>query len=197
MARESTLHSFDIAIHPEELKHCPRCAGDLVWREIAERVRPVCERCGFTFFFNLKVGAGVLVDVEGKVLLTRRAIEPGKGQWCLPAGFVEYDETPEEAARRECQEETGLAVELDGLFGVYHYRHDPRGRGILILYVAHTVGGELKAGDDADEVGLFAPDGLPPLAFRSHREALVEWRRRREMTDPDDRSIASHLPEEM
>ena len=87
------MHSFDIAIHPEELKHCPRCGEELVWQQVAGRMRPVCKGCGFTFFFNLKVGAGVLVAVGGKVLLTRRAIPPGKGEWCLPAGFVEYDDS--------------------------------------------------------------------------------------------------------
>ncbi len=178
------MHSFDISIRPEELKHCPCCAGELTWRRVAGRMRPVCERCGFIFFFNLKVGAGVVVEVEGKVLLIRRAIPPGKDKWCLPAGFVEYDESPEEGASRECQEETGLTVELDGLWGVYHYRHDPRGRGILVLYSAHIVDGELKAGDDAEEVDFFPPASLPPIAFRSHRAALAEWRRRRGDTRP-------------
>lgn len=175
------MRPFDITLQPKELKHCPRCTEQLTWRQVAGRLRPVCKRCGFIFFFNLKVGAGVLVEVEGEVLLTRRAIPPGKGKWCLPAGYVEYDETPEEAARRECQEETGLTVELDGLLGVYHYRHDPRGRGVLILYLAHIVNGELKAGDDAEEVDFFDPGSLPPISFPSHRAALTEWRRRRGM----------------
>ena len=140
------------------------------------RSRPICQRCGSVIYFNLKVGAGVLVERGGGVLLTRRAIEPGLGHWCLPAGFVEYDESPAEAALRECLEETGFLVELDGLQGVYYYSQDPRGNGILVMYRAHIVGGELAPGDDADQARFFSPDGLPEdISFRAHRQVLAEW----------------------
>ena len=85
----------------------------------------------------------------------------------------------EETARREVREETGLIVELGPLFGVYSYFDDPRQHGIIILYLAHIVGGALQAGDDAAEVAYYSPDGLPSIeeiGFASHRRALREWR---------------------
>ena len=172
--RRKGTETFDITIRPEELAYCPRCGKELSWKEVGGKHRRHCQHCGHVFFVNLKMGAGVIVVEEGKILLTQRAIPPGIGKWCLPAGFVEYDESPQEAACRECREETGLVVELEGLFGVYHYHHEPNERGVLILYAAHRVGGTLQAGDDAQAVDFFPLEELPPIAFRSHREALAE-----------------------
>ncbi len=164
-----------------DVKYCPKCATELVWRRDGERQRPTCPACGFVFYFNPVVGAGVLVEVERRVVLVRRGVEPKRGLWCLPAGYVEADERAEEAAVREVREETGLEVELDGMLGVYTFGHEPP-TGVLILYAAHTVGGELRAGDDAQEVRAFAPEDLPAddqIAFRTHLQALRDWRRAR------------------
>jgi 8-oxo-dGTP diphosphatase len=158
-------------------KFCPHCAGRLAPKMVDQRERLVCQECGFIFYINPKVAAGVLIEIEGRVLLVRRGIEPHFGCWTLPAGFTEYGETIEETAIRECREETGLEVELDNLLGVYSVNSDFYGHLVLVLYSAHLVGGEMVAGDDASEVGLFAPDELPKdLAFQAHREALLEWR---------------------
>jgi ADP-ribose pyrophosphatase YjhB (NUDIX family) len=143
---------------------------------IDERERLVCQECGFIFYINPKVAAGALIEDEGRVVLVRRAVEPRVGYWALPSGFTEYGETVEETAIRECREETGLEVELDGLLGVYSVQSNFYGHLILILYSAHVVGGELTAGDDASEVGLFAPAELPTdIAFQAHRQALHNW----------------------
>lgn len=175
---DANVKDMSITVIEEGVKFCPRCGGKLHQELSAGRLRPVCHECGLVFYTNIKVGAGVLVERGGQVLLIRRAIPPGLGQWCLPSGFVEDDESPEEAAIRECQEETGLEVVLKGLLGVYHYRHNSRGSGVLILYGADIQRGELVAGDDAIEVGFFSPENLPPIAFRTHRQALEEWLQR-------------------
>jgi ADP-ribose pyrophosphatase YjhB (NUDIX family)/predicted GNAT family acetyltransferase len=164
-----------------DVTYCPKCATELVWRHSGERDRPTCPNCGFVFYFNPLVGAGALVETDGKVVLVRRGVEPKVGYWSLPAGYVEADERAEAAAARETQEETGLEVEIDDMLGVYSFGHDPP-TGVLILYSAYTRGGQLRAGDDAQEVGVFGPDELPPddqIAFQTHRQALRDWRRAR------------------
>jgi ADP-ribose pyrophosphatase YjhB (NUDIX family) len=140
------------------------------------RTRRVCPECGFVHFVDPKVGAGVLAVRDGKVVLVRRAMVPAIGSWCLPSGFVEYDEAPYEAAARECLEETGLRVELTGLLEISQYANDARGAGIIILYQGQVVGGQPRAGDDASEVGFFGPEELPEdIAFPSNRRALTRW----------------------
>ena len=157
-------------------KFCPHCAGRLAPKVIDEKERQVCQECGFIFYLNPKVAAGALIEVEGRVVLVRRGIEPHLGSWTLPAGFTEYGETIEETAIRECREETGLEIELDDLLGVYSVNSDFYGPLVLVLYSAHVAGGELIAGDDASEVGLFAPAELPTdIAFQAHRQALRDW----------------------
>ena len=124
-----------------------------------------------------KVGAGVLAELDGKVVLVRRAVVPALGSWCLPSGFVEYDEDPAQAAVRECLEETGLEVRLTSLLEVSQYVNDSRGPGIVVLYRGQIVGGEPLPGDDASEVGFFGPDDMPDdIAFPSNRRALARWR---------------------
>jgi 8-oxo-dGTP diphosphatase len=159
-------------------KFCPHCAGQLAPQMIEGRERLVCQECGFIFYLNPKVAAGVLIENEGRVVLVRRGIEPHVGSWTLPAGFTEYGETVEETAIRECHEETGLEIELDDLLGVYSVNSDFYGHLVLVLYFAHIVDGELIAGDDASEVALFAPAELPTdIAFQAHHQALLDWRK--------------------
>jgi ADP-ribose pyrophosphatase YjhB (NUDIX family)/GNAT superfamily N-acetyltransferase len=148
--------------------------------EVAGRVRELCPECGFVLYRNPVPGVGVLVEMEGKILLVQRGQAPFEGWWALPAGYIEADESVEEAAVRECKEETGLDVELLELFGVYSFPEGPVQSGIIIFFRAQPVGGELRAGDDAQAVRSFSPDELPErLAFRTHREVLERWRKSR------------------
>jgi ADP-ribose pyrophosphatase YjhB (NUDIX family)/ribosomal protein S18 acetylase RimI-like enzyme len=144
--------------------------------EVSGRTRLVCPDCGFVLYQNPVPGAGVLVEMEGGVVLIRRGHEPHKGRWALPSGFIEADESTHEAAVRECKEETGLDVELVELFGVDSFPEGPVQSGIIIFYRARPVGGELRPGDDADEAAIFLPDALPPdVGFRTHRTVLARW----------------------
>ncbi|MGC9334392.1 MAG: NUDIX domain-containing protein [Anaerolineae bacterium] len=165
---------------PLELNYCPRCGHALEGRNAFGRVRRYCPACDRIVFREHKVAAAVIVEHDGEVLLVRRRLNPRRGLWSLPAGFVDFDETPAQAAVRECREETGLEVEIVGLLdviaGAGHGDAD-----IVIVYRARWVGGEqledhLEAADDVDCVAFFAPDDLPPLAFRATREAIDKWR---------------------
>jgi 8-oxo-dGTP diphosphatase len=159
-------------------RYCPHCAHPLEKRVAFGRQRPVCPACGFIHFRDPKVGVSVLVEENGRVLLVRRAIEPGLGKWCLPSGFIEWDEAPDLAAVRECAEETGLQVAISELLDAIQYTADFRGAGINLTYRARVTGGTLRPGDDADAAHFFAPSELPSLetiAFASHRQALEQW----------------------
>ncbi len=138
-------------------------------------MRPTCPSCAYIWYRNPVPAAGVILVRDGCVLLVKRKFEPRAGWWCLPAGFMEAGETPEQSAVRELQEETGVIAQLTGLFGVYAGFDDPRVRAVLILYTGDATGGEERAGDDAIELAWFPLDALPDeLAFASHRQALAE-----------------------
>ena len=162
-----------------EYNFCPRCGQPLQDTFLHGRVRPTCPACGYVVYLDPKVGAGVVVELDGKVVMVRRAMNPMRGHWSLPSGYVERDEAPDATAVRETREETGLEVVLDNLLNVYSFSHEGTGgRGVLVLYAAHATGGELRAGDDAAEVGTFGPDEIPPdVAFATHRQALRDWQR--------------------
>ena len=154
---------------PGEFSFCPMCAAELTHRRLAGRDRSVCPSCGYVHWRNPGVGAAVLVRHEdGRVLLIRRA--PGStkpGLWAIPAGYVDYGEDVREAARREMQEETGLIVDIGEAVFVASNFHDPAKLTVGIWFVGTITGGILEAGDDADDVGYFALDDLPPLAFET------------------------------
>ncbi len=142
-------------------------------------MRPTCPQCRYIWYRNPVPAAGVILVRDGNVLLVKRKYEPRAGYWCLPAGFMEAGETPEQSATRELLEETGVIAQLSGLFGVYAGFDDPRVRAVLILYTGMATGGEERAGDDAIELAWYPLDALPhDIAFASHRQALAELRER-------------------
>ncbi len=135
-------------------------------------VRPVCPQCGWIHFIDPKVAAAVLIEQDGRVLLVRRANEPFRGLWTLPAGFINGGEDPAEAAARECLEETGLFVNITRVLDVIAGREHERGADFIIVYHAEVLRGELIPADDADAAEWFARNELPPLAFRATQKVL-------------------------
>ena len=163
---------------PGRPRFCARCGFPMAERDLGDRRRPVCPRCGWTYYAKNAVGAAVLIEQEGRVLLVRRAHDPYVGQWMLPAGFVEYGEDASATAVREAEEECALRVRLIRTFGIYFGTDDPRNPSYLVVYRAapDPPGQTPRPGDDAAEVAWFPPDGLPPdVAFQGHRAALADW----------------------
>jgi len=110
------------------------------------------------------------------VLLIRRANNPFRGLWTLPAGFVDAEEDPARAAERECLEETGLRVRVTGVMDVIAGLEHPRGANTIIFYRAELLSGQLTARDDADQAAFFPLDDLPPLAFQATKRILERLR---------------------
>ena len=156
---------------------CPHCA--------TRTERPlVCDRCGWRWYANPLPAAAVLLerpsgpDGEPAILLLRRTVEPGRGWWDLPAGYLDPDESFETAARREAAEEAGIQVRLTALSGVYH---SPAANAVTVVYCARPVDPEAPVAPDAEsdahawvprtEVGAW----LDRMAFPSMRAAVADW----------------------
>ncbi len=136
-----------------------------------------CTICGRRNYLNAKPAAGVLILQGGWVLLVRRSIEPFKGYWDIPGGFLGPRELPEAAARREIEEETGLQAHGLSFLGFYLDDYDYQGQQYVILniYFVAEATGEPRAGDDASDVGWFSLDALPPnIAFVHARQVLAD-----------------------
>jgi ADP-ribose pyrophosphatase YjhB (NUDIX family) len=159
-------------------RFCPLCGKELLKGEREGRVRVFCpdDSCGYVFYQNPIPAAGAVIVEDSQVLLVKRAHPPRIGWWCLPAGFMEWNEHPSVTAIREVGEETGLEIRLSGLFEIYTGTDDPRSNAVLILYLADIVGGRMQASDDALEVCFFPFNALPhEIAFESHIRALADY----------------------
>jgi mutator protein MutT len=168
-------------LHPHDESHtyrfCPRCGGSLEVRTLkpTEPDRLVCMSCGFVFYIDPKVAVGTIIRTEAdKIVLVRRAIDPGYGKWVFPGGYVDRGETLMAAAVREAREECGLQVHLDGLVNIYSY---PGRAPIIIVYAATAIGGALCVDDECLETAEFDSSSIPwdNLAFRSTNEALRDF----------------------
>ncbi len=162
------------AIVDHEKLYCPYCGVPLGSREHEGRERHYCEQEGRFIYENpIPAATGVVVDGKGRLLLVRRNVDPGRGEWALPGGFVETGESPAEAAAREVEEETGLRAEDPRLIEIIHQNSEYYGTSLLIIgYRFETFQGNIEPGDDASEVDFFDPKELPPLAFESHRRIV-------------------------
>ncbi|MGE0705147.1 MAG: NUDIX domain-containing protein [Vicinamibacterales bacterium] len=167
--------------HPHDdanaYRFCPRCGGTLELRLLksTEPPRLVCADCGFVFYLDPKVAVGTIIRSEsGRIVLVRRAIEPGYGKWVFPGGYVDRGESILDAAVREAREECGLDVELEGLVNIYSY---PGASLVVIVYAARAIGGSLAVDDESLEASEFTADAIPwpELAFRSTGDGLRDY----------------------
>jgi ADP-ribose pyrophosphatase YjhB (NUDIX family) len=139
-------------------KFCPRCGYSLLENrsESNGAQRGICLNCGFIYYPVSKPCVGVFVLKENKVLLVRRAVEPFKGQWDIPGGFLEKGEDPVEGAIREVREETGFNIKIAKILGIFmdEYGRD-REATLNICYTASVIGGTPGAGSDATAMDWF------------------------------------------
>jgi ADP-ribose pyrophosphatase YjhB (NUDIX family) len=159
-------------------RFCPKCGSTLSKRRLKEfePERLVCTQCFFVMYLNPKVAAGTVIEYEGGIVLLRREIDPRRGFWVHPGGFVDRGETVEAAARRETREEVGLDVEITRLLGAFSF-HDSE--VVVVTFAARVISGTPVVGDESLEVATFAPNEIPwaDLAFPSTELALREYLR--------------------
>ncbi len=140
-------------------------------RVLEGRERLVCGDCSKILYENpLPATCAVTFDDTGRVLLTRRAVEPEIGEWCLPGGFIEIDETPQECVLRELYEETGIIGEITRQLGVEGQTSWLYVNVVIAGFLVRAVEGELRAGDDVSEAVWFEPEDAPKLAFPTHQK---------------------------
>jgi 8-oxo-dGTP diphosphatase len=173
-----------IMMHEEvEFHFCPACGGELRSKTLKsqEPSRLVCSQCGYVFYLDPKVVACSIVEVDDRIVLLKRGIEPQKGKWVMPGGYVDRGEEVKAAAIRETEEECGLKTRIRELHGVYSY---PGRLAVVIAYLADVVSGNLKAGDESQEARLVHPDEIPwsELAFQSTTDALTDFCKKKKPT---------------
>jgi ADP-ribose pyrophosphatase YjhB (NUDIX family) len=157
-------------------RFCPPCGGPLEPRQLkAGDRRAWCAANADIHYLDPKVAVGtVITTADDRIVLVRRAIEPGYGLWVFPGGYVDRGEQITSAAIREAREEAGLDVRLDGLINIYSYAGRPI---VIVVYKASIVAGELRIDEESLEARLFSRAEIPwqQLAFRSTHEALEDY----------------------
>ncbi|MCP4104409.1 MAG: NUDIX hydrolase [Desulfobacteraceae bacterium] len=153
--------------------YCHYCSTKLIEKYTEGRLRLFCEQCNEPIYENpVPATCLVVVDSMERLLLVRRSVEPKKGFWCLPGGFVELGESPDLSALRELEEETGLSGEIFRLMGVTSGKSVRYGSVMMIGYLVKNYSGTLIAGDDASDADYFHFDNLPETAFESHMKFI-------------------------
>ncbi len=163
------------------LNFCARCGAELRFGTVAgeDRQRLACGRCGYIAYVNPRLVVTTLpVTEDGRLILLRRGIEPGRGLWAQPGGFLEVDETVTEAAIRETLEETGLVIEPGEILGLYTRLE---AAVVVLVFEARVVGGSPRLNPEALEIIAFPPEAIPwvGIAFKTTFWALRDWLRRR------------------
>ena len=164
-----------------EKNYCPYCGEDISSRKIEGKERKFCEACDRVIWRNAEPVSAVVVEKDDKLLFVKRGIEPGKGKWSLPAGFLEYREQPVKGAVRELEEETGLKANPDDLefLEALNMERFPGQRLLATMYKINyqDVEGKLKAGDDAVEASFWTLEELrkdKEEELRSHFVEVIE-----------------------
>lgn len=156
---------------------CPRC-GDALSADLAHPFAAQhCGSCGATHYHNSKPCAGALIVREGQVLLAERAIDPWRGYWDVPGGFLEPGEHPADGARREVREETGLEVQLSEPFAILIDRYHQAGQEdftLNVYYLATPIGGALRPDDDVASLHWFPIHALPDRLAFAHARVLLQ-----------------------
>jgi ADP-ribose pyrophosphatase YjhB (NUDIX family) len=182
------------------VNYCSRCGSPLTHGPVANETRDrlACANCGFIAYLNPRLVVSTLpITGDGRLVLIKRGIEPARGLWAQPGGFLEIDETAHEGAVRETMEETGYEVEPLDVIGVYTR---PQAAVVVLTWEARVIGGHPTTSDETLEIRAFAADEIPweLLAFQTTTWALRDWIRLRhpQIGHPSDANDNDRWPSE-
>ena len=156
-------------IMAKQLTYCPVCSHKLTTREDGGRIRQACANCGYVHYVNPVPTVGVVIEMDGGVVLIKRNRPPHKGMWALPSGYIEADESAEEGAIREAEEETGLKVDVREPFNVFTFKKDTGEFKVGITFLREYLGGEVVLSDEHTDYRWIDPrefadmDSVPSL----------------------------------
>lgn len=160
-----------------QVNYCWECGSEAEVQFVEGRNRKVCTSCGRILYENpFPTTAAVIVNSTDEILLVQRAVRPAVGEWCLPGGFLELGESPEQGMLRELKEETNLDGDIIQLIGLSSSMYGVWGDVVVMGYHVSANGGELGPGDDAQDVRYFSFDDLPALAFHTHQHFIDLFR---------------------
>lgn len=158
-----------------EFKYCPNCATSLQKKLSDNKIRKYCPACHYVHYVNPLPASVAIGELNGKILLIKRALPPGQGLWTFPSGFIEAGESPEEACLRELAEETGMRGKVTGLINVYHEYSKMYGDVLNIAFAVKLTDGIPQAGDDAAAVRLVDASEVRDPGFRTFRQAWQDY----------------------
>ena len=161
----------------KKLEFCSRCGSKNIYGFIDGNNRFHCSGCNTIHYENPKPTATIICTRNHELLLAKRAFSPAKGEWGLPGGFMELNETLNEAAARELKEETNLDGTVTGILSTCSHYGTIFGDILLIgVEMQVTDFSPMKAGDDAEEIAFFSIDNLPDIAFYCHNKFINEYK---------------------
>ncbi|MBI5301849.1 MAG: NUDIX domain-containing protein [Chloroflexi bacterium] len=175
---------------------CPNCGKELRAEERGANGSVRCSQCRSAFYKNPFPGVTILVEDNGKVLLGKRhAHSFNGGKWCLPGGFIEWNEDFLTAAIRETKEETGLDVRIASIISVCTNYLSPNLHTLVVVLRAEMIGGALRAGDDIATVAWFSPTALPEMAFEADAHIIARYFANKFSGAPVDPEFADANPD--
>lgn len=175
---KSVYVGYNPATHQiiDPFKYCPYCRAELETKIIDRFYRKICPDCGFIHYRNPLPAVSVLIIDNGKVVLGKRKGDPGKGNWSIPSGYIEYEEDFLNTAVREAKEETGLDVAITSVLHISSAFLSPDFHFLGIYVLAEVIAGKLEAGDDLETIAWFPIQGpLPEMAFDQDEEIIREF----------------------
>ena len=156
-------------------RFCPLCGAFLRKSRIDGQIRLVCSKCEWIRYRNpLSVTSCVVLNKKGKILVAKRNLDPGKGKWALPGGFVELNETPEKSCLRELKEEIGIKGKIIRLAGVYSHNTKEYGDLLIIGYLVNALEEKLKINNEVQEAKFVEKENIPYIPFLAHRKLIKD-----------------------